>query len=128
MKATIVLDKLIIKSEVKAEDYQKAMEFDNELLSLKDENGDVSFVVLFKNGVSSFGKYGVTFGGVDDDNYPVAVLPLHGETKDEKLEEAAKLIMAGEKNLKAIEAKIRDAVPAAEEKLENIKEKITVIA
>lgn len=128
MKATIALDKLIIKSEVKAEDYQKAMEFDKELLFLKDEDGDVSFVTLFKNGVSSFGKYGVTFGGADDDGYPVAIIQLNGETKDEKLEEAAKLIMAGEKNLKAIEAKIREAVPAAEEKLEKIKEKITVIA
>lgn len=128
MKTSIVLDKLIIKSEVKFEDYEKAAEFDPELLSIKDENGDVLFKTIFRPGLGSFGKYGINFGSVDDDGYPIAVIKLRGETRDEKLDEAAKMIMAGEKHLKAVEATIRAAVPEVEEKLEKIKEKITVIA
>ena len=127
MKATIALDKLIIKSELTVDKYHKAMEFDPELLSIKDDNGDVLFKVLFKNGVSSIGKYGISFGGVDDEEYPTAVIKLQSETRDEKLDEAAKLIMVVEKSIKAIEAKIRVTVPEAEERLEKIKEKITVV-
>ena len=127
MKATIALDNLIIKSEVKFEDYRKAAEFDKELLSLKDESGNESFVAVFTAKAGSLSKYGVAFNSIDDDDYPIAVITLHGETKDEKLEEAAKIIMNGEESLKKIEANIREAIPAAEAKIENIKEKITVV-
>lgn len=124
----IVLDRLIIESTVKAEDYKKAADFDPELLHIRDENGDELFNVVLSNGKNSFSKYGVSFGSVNADGYPAVSIPLRGETRDEKLDEAAKLILIGEKNLKAIESNIRENVSNAEEKYTRIKEAITVIS
>ena len=76
---------MILKSDVKLEDWQKALKF-NPSFALKDEDtGDIVFKVAVGSGSGTVSKYGIEFAPEPmDGGYARVTVPDIGEVEDKK--------------------------------------------
>lgn len=125
-RITVVGNAAIITSELKLEDIKLIEKHCAEALTLKDENGNEYFRVGTCDGTGSIGKYGVEFGAKNQEGYATLTF-VHDYTEGDIKEQIADAIGSEVMNLSKVEVKAQENLPEVTQRINAIKESITIV-
>lgn len=133
MKISINADAYTLTTEIKAEDVKLLKKYNSDALVITEKDGDnerIVFSVGYNEGKPSVADFGITFGSKtrDEKGYLTLteMLPKGLKSNDEAKEYVAGIFGKAIAYIKALEAKIPEAVEAVKKQRKEILDSITV--
>lgn len=117
----------VITTTIKKDDVVLLKEHKPEALKKYDENGDEIFAINYRDGASSWTKFGVTFGGANADGNLTLNAIVDGEDEEELKDTVVKNLLGTIEFIQEFEDSVTAEANAIKEKQQALRESILTL-